>query len=116
MRASGNERVSPLGVSFGGDACACYAAKGRAEVDRLMLSNPQLDYKRRTIDSRPDWHDDMEAWRLSELGYLQFTPTLRHGCPIIKEPSCFEAAVLGEITVPRTRSPWSRARGRRCRC
>ena len=30
-----------------------------------------------TFDSRTYWHDDAQAQQLSELGYLQFTPTLR---------------------------------------
>jgi hypothetical protein len=34
------------------------AAKRAAEIDRLVLLNPQLDYKKRTIDSRAYWHDD----------------------------------------------------------
>jgi uncharacterized protein len=70
-----------------------------------VLPNPQLDYKKRTIDSRPYWHDDhlgdAEARQLSERSYLQFTPTLRHGRAILNEVFWFEPlAVLGEITAP----------------
>jgi alpha-beta hydrolase superfamily lysophospholipase len=43
--------VSLLGASFGGGICAYYAAKRPGEVARLVLLNPQLDYKKRTIDS-----------------------------------------------------------------
>jgi pimeloyl-ACP methyl ester carboxylesterase len=76
-----------------------------AEIDRLVLLNPQLNYKKRTIDSRVCWHDDQlgeaEASQLSELGYIQFTPTLMHGRAILNEVFWLEPlAVLGEITAP----------------
>jgi pimeloyl-ACP methyl ester carboxylesterase len=98
-------RLSLLGASFSGGACAYYAAKHPTELDRLVLLNPQLDYKLRTIDSRPYWHDDHlddeMAEQVSEQGYIQFTPTLRHGRPILNEVFWFEPlAVLGEITAP----------------
>ena len=99
---SGAARLSLLGASFTGGACAYYAAKRPAEIDRLVLLNPQLNYKQRTIDSRDYWHDDSlndeQAQRLSELGYIQFTPSLRHGRPILNEVFWFEPlATLGEI-------------------
>jgi pimeloyl-ACP methyl ester carboxylesterase len=50
--ATGASSVSLLGASFGGGICAYYAAKRPDEVARLVLLNPQLDYKLRTIDSR----------------------------------------------------------------
>jgi pimeloyl-ACP methyl ester carboxylesterase len=104
-QSSGASRLSLLGASFTGGACAYYAARRAAEIDRLVLLNPQLDYKKRTIDSRAYWHDDQlgeaEARQLSELGYIQFTPTLRHGRAILNEVFWFAPlAVLGEITAP----------------
>jgi pimeloyl-ACP methyl ester carboxylesterase len=103
--SSGASRLSLLGASFTGGTCAYYAAKRAAEIDRLVLLNPQLNYKKRTIDSRSYWHDDQlgeaEARQLSEPGYIQFTPTLRHGRAILNEVFWFEPlAVLGEITAP----------------
>jgi uncharacterized protein len=105
LRASGIGRLSLLGASFSGGVCAYYAAKRGADIDRLVLLNPQLDYKKRTIDSRAYWHDDQldeaEAERLSELGYIQFTPTLRHGRAILNEVFWFKPlGALGEITAP----------------
>jgi pimeloyl-ACP methyl ester carboxylesterase len=103
--ATGAARVSLLGASFAGGVCAYYAAKRPDDVDRLVLLNPQLDYKKRTIDSRPYWandylSDDMAA-QLTEQGYIQFTPTLRHGRPILNEVFWFQPlTVLGEITAP----------------
>lgn len=102
---SGAARLSLLGASFTGGVCAYYAAKRTSEIDRLVLLNPQLDYKKRTIDSRDYWQDDYlddeQAQRLSELGYIQFSPSLRHGRPILNEVFWFEPlAVLGEIKAP----------------
>jgi uncharacterized protein len=102
---SGAAQLSLLGASFAGGVCACYAAKRTSEISRLVLLNPQLDYKKRTIDSRDYWHDDYlddeQAQRLRELGYIQFTPSLRHGRPILNEVFWFEPlAVLPEITAP----------------
>lgn len=103
--AAGAGQLSLLGASFSGGVCAYYAAKRPAEIDRLVLLNPQLDYKQRTITSRSYWHDDRlddeMAEQLCEQGYIQFTPTLRHGRPILNEVFWFEPlAVLGEIAAP----------------
>jgi pimeloyl-ACP methyl ester carboxylesterase len=105
LRASGIGRLSLLGASFSGGACAYYAAKRTADVERLVLLNPQLDYKKRTIDSRSYWNDDQldeaEARLLGEQGYIQFTPTLRHGRAIFNEAFWFKPLeALGEITAP----------------
>lgn len=104
-QATGANLVSLLGASFAGGVCAYYAAKRSAEIDRLVLLNPQLDYKKRTIDSRTYWHDeqldDEMAEQLREQGYIQFTPTLRHGRPILNEVFWLEPlAVLGAILAP----------------
>ena len=102
---TGARRLSLLGASFAGGVCAYYAARRPAELDRLVLLNPQLDYKQRTITSRPYWTDDQlseeMARQLSEHAFIQFTPTLRHGRPILNEAFWFEVlAVLPEITAP----------------
>lgn len=101
----GTSLVSLLGASFAGGVCAHYAAKRPAELDRLVLLNPQLDYKQRTIDSRPYWTDDRlsedMARQLVEHGFIQFTPTLKHGRPMFNEAFWFEVlALLPEITAP----------------
>lgn len=105
LQAAGIERLSLLGASFSGGACAYYAARRATEIDRLILLNPQLNYKKRTIDSRACWHDDQldeaEAENLSNRGYIQFTPTLRHGRAILNEVFWFQPlAVLSDITAP----------------
>lgn len=103
--ATGARRLSLLGASFAGGVCAYYAARRPGELDRLVLLNPQLDYKQRTIDSRPYWTDDRldeeVARQLEQQGFIQFTPTLRHGRPILNEVFWFDVlAVLPEITMP----------------
>lgn len=94
-----------LGASFGGGICGYYAAKRPDEVQRLVLLNPQFDYKRRTIDSRPYWHDDHldddAAQALAEQGYIQFTPHLRHGYPLLNEVFWLRPhTVLADIQAP----------------
>jgi uncharacterized protein len=103
--ATGLERVSLCGASFGGGICGYYAAKRPDEIDRLVLLNPQLDYKRRTIDSREYWQNDQlsdeAAQQLTEQGYIQFTPTLRHGRAIFNEVFWLQVqTVLSEIAAP----------------
>ena len=105
QEATGARRLSLLGASFAGGVCAYYAVKRLGELDRLVLLNPQLDYKQRTIDSRPYWTDDRldeeMARQLEQEGYIQFTPTLRHGRPILNEVFWFDVlAALPEITAP----------------
>lgn len=97
--------VSLLGASFGGGICGYYAAKRPEDVHRLVLLNPQLDYKKRTIDSRSYWSndfiDDEAARRLTDQGYIDFTPTLKHGRAIFNEVFWLRPnEVLGEIQAP----------------
>jgi len=94
-----------IGQSFGTGICAYYAAKRPAEVQRLVLLCPQLNYKKRTIDSRPYWTDDRlaaeQAHELTERGYIDFTPTFRHGRAILNEVFWLQPhTVLGEIQAP----------------
>lgn len=97
--------ISLLGASFGGGICGFYAAKRPTDVHRLVMLNPQLDYKKRTIDSRTYWSDDHisdeAAHQLAEHGYIDFTPTLRHGRAVFNEVFWLRPdAVLHEIKSP----------------
>jgi hypothetical protein len=103
--ATGAAATSLVGQSFGGGICGYYAAKRPDDVARLVLLCPQFDYKRRTIDSRPYWTkdylDEEAARQLTEQGYLQFTPTLRHGRPIFNEVFWLQPhTALSEIVAP----------------
>jgi alpha-beta hydrolase superfamily lysophospholipase len=103
--ATGARQLVLIGASFGGGVCGYYAAKRPEDVDRLVLLNPQLDYKRRTIDSRPYWSDDVisedMARELDAAGAIQFTPTLRHGRPLLNEVFWLKPhEAIGEIVAP----------------
>ncbi|WP_308162960.1 alpha/beta hydrolase [Nocardia alni] len=103
--ATGASELALLGASFGGGICAYYAAKRPAELSRLVLLNPQFDYKWRTIDSRDYWHDDVindeRAKELNDTGALQFKSDLKHGRPFLNEIFWLKPnEVLGEITTP----------------
>jgi uncharacterized protein len=101
----GVRSVSLLGTSFGGGICAYYVAKRPAGVARLVLLNPQLDYKKRAVDDRPFWEGDRltaeAAHELQEHGYLVFNPQLRHGRAHFNEVFWFDVAgALGEVQAP----------------
>ncbi|WP_454199260.1 alpha/beta hydrolase [Nocardia sp. Marseille-Q1738] len=101
---SANE-ISLLGASFGGGITAYYAAKRPDELTRLVLLNPQLDYKKRTIDNRDYWTNDVisdeRAKELNDTGAVQFSPTLKHGRPLLNEVFWLKPnEVLGEIETP----------------
>ncbi|KUO18866.1 alpha/beta hydrolase [Streptomyces dysideae] len=103
--ATGAAEVTLLGASFGGGICAYYAAQRPDDVQRLVLFNPQLDYKKRTIDSRPFWENDYlqeeAAQQLASEGFLQFTPTLKHGRPIFNEVFWLRPhEALGDVKAP----------------
>ena len=94
-----------LGTSFTGGVSVYYAAHRPKEVARLVLFNPQLNYKRRTIDSRPYWVNesitDEAAQELNESGGIQFTPTLRHGRPLLNEAFWFPTQeAIGQVQAP----------------
>ncbi|QLY34926.1 alpha/beta fold hydrolase [Nocardia huaxiensis] len=103
--ATGARELALLGASFGGGITAYYAAKRPGELSRLVLLNPQFDYKKRTIDSRDYWTnemiDDEHAKELNDTGAVQFTPTLKHGRPLLNEVFWVKPnEVLGEIKAP----------------
>jgi alpha-beta hydrolase superfamily lysophospholipase len=102
---TGATRVSLLGTSFGGGLAAYYAAKCPAELVRLVLLNPQLNYKNRYVDQKPYWSndylDDEAARQLSEDGYISHSPTVRHGRAMLNEVFWIKPwAVIEEIAAP----------------
>jgi len=103
--ATSTDRLHLLGTSFGGGLCAYYAAKRPDELHRLVLLNPQLNYKNRYIDQKPHWSndhlsDDM-ARQLSTEGFIRHSPTLVHGRGLLNEVFWIQPyEVLGEITAP----------------
>ena len=102
---AGATSVSLLGASFGGGLCAYYAAKRPRELTRLVLLNPQLRYKDRYIDQKPHWHNDRlndeAAAQLRKEGYLQHSPTVKHGRAFLNEVFWINPFdMLGEIMAP----------------
>lgn len=87
--ATGAANMSLLGTSFGGGLVAYYAAKQPGDLARLVLLNPQLDYKSRYIDQKPHWPndylDDETARVLSEQGYVSHRPGVKHGRALLNE-------------------------------
>ncbi|MGH3869727.1 MAG: alpha/beta hydrolase [Pseudonocardiaceae bacterium] len=97
--------ISLLGASFGGGLCAYYAAKRPEHLARLVLLNPQLNYKNRYIDQKPYWFDDRlndeAAWKLRAQGYLSHSPTVKHGRAFLNEVFWIRPhLVLDEIAAP----------------
>ncbi len=102
---TGAVEISLCGASFAGGICAYYAAKRPDDLVRLVLLNPQVDYKQRTIDSRDYWVNDVingeRAKELDDTGALQFKADLKHGRPFLNEVFWFRPLdVLGEIEAP----------------
>lgn len=97
--------TSLLGTSFGGGLTAYYAAKQPDELSRLVLLNPQLNYKNRYIDQKPYWVNDQldteAAQQLAEQGFIAHSPTVKHGRAMLNEVFWIKPfEVLGEITSP----------------
>lgn len=103
--ATGAPNLSLLGASFGGGLVAYYAAKRPTEIYRLVLLNPQLNYKDRYIDQKPHWQDgrldDDAAARLARDGYLGHSPTVRHGRAFLNDVFWIKPnEVLSEVSAP----------------
>ncbi|MGL5857482.1 MAG: alpha/beta hydrolase [Angustibacter sp.] len=86
---AGDQPVNVVGASFGGGICGCFAAHHDELVRRLVLLNPLVDYKKRFIDDKPYWHDDVisdDAGRqLAEQGFLAHSPSFQLGRPLLNE-------------------------------
>jgi pimeloyl-ACP methyl ester carboxylesterase len=86
---TGDAPVNVLGASFSGGLCGFYAAQFPAEIRRLVLLNPLINYKKRFIDDKPYWtdgHIDLAAGRdLAEHGFLNHSPTFKLGRPLLNE-------------------------------
>ncbi|MGH3567881.1 MAG: alpha/beta hydrolase [Pseudonocardia sp.] len=103
--ASGAQTVNLLGTSFGGGMVAYYAAKRPDELTRLVLLNPQLNYKDRYIDQKSHWSgdflDDAKAQQLADQGYIDHSPTVKHSRAFLNEVFWIrQNEVLDEITAP----------------
>ncbi|MBR7833958.1 alpha/beta fold hydrolase [Actinospica durhamensis] len=80
-----------LAASFSGGISAYYTVVATADgaVQRLVLINPLLNYRKRFVDDKPYWADgqiDEEAGaELAARGFLAHSPTFKLGRPLLNE-------------------------------
>lgn len=103
--ATGAQLVSLLGASFSGGITGYFAARGPVPLDRLIMINPLLNYKKRFIDDKPYWSDDRisdeAAAELTAQGYVAHSPSFKLGRALLNEVRWLQPhTVLGEIKVP----------------
>ena len=103
--AVGPVPVSLLGASFSGGNCAAFVAERPGDVERLVLINPLLDYKKRFIDDKPYWHDDRldedSAAELTKNDFIPHSPTFKLGRALLNEVFHFHhEAVLAAVASP----------------
>lgn len=101
----GSDGSAVLGASFSGGVCAMLAARYPELVDRLVLLNPLLDYKRRFVEEKDYWHDDVldtdEAARLAADGSLAHSPTFPLSAALLNEVFWWDVrAELPHIAAP----------------
>lgn len=102
---AGLDRVSVLGASFSGGVCAVLAARHPQLIDRLVLFNPLLDYKKRFIDDKEYWSgdriDEPAAERLATDRYVAHSPSFRLGTGLLNEVFWWDSrAELPNVTAP----------------
>lgn len=105
IEAVGVSNTNIIGTSFGGGLTAYYAAKRPDELIRLVLLNPQLNYKNRYIDQKPHWVsdflDDEKAAELTRQRYINHSATVKHSRAFLNEVFWIRPnEVIGEITAP----------------
>lgn len=97
--------ISLIAASFSGGTAAYYAAKRPAEINRLVLFNPLIDYKHRFVDEKRSWESDYisakSGRQLLDQGYVGHSPSFKLGRPILNEVFWFHPrTALPEITAP----------------
>lgn len=105
LTETGAGRLSLLGASFSGGIAAYFAAQRPGMLDRLVLANPLLNYKKRFIDDKPYWsHDEIDekaGQELAENGFIAHSPTFKLGRPLLNEVFWLQPhTVIGQIQTP----------------
>ena len=105
LRTATGVPTSLLAASFSGGLAAYFAARRPAEVERLVLFNPLLDYKQRFVDQKDFWQDDYltdEAARdLAERGFLPHSPSFKLSRALLNEVFWLDArGALADIQAP----------------
>jgi uncharacterized protein len=99
------QRANVIGASFGGGISAFYASRYPDQVERLVLFNPLLNYKKRFIDDKPYWDDDRisqdAAEELASQGFILHSPTFKLGRALFNEVFYIRPHLsLGEVAAP----------------
>lgn len=102
---TGSSRANVIGASFGGGISAFYASRYPDRVDRLVLFNPLLNYKKRFVDDKPYWHDEQISQdagvELAEQGFIFHSPTFKLGRALLNEVFYIQPHLsLGQVTAP----------------
>jgi len=97
--------VGVIGASFAGGVCAMLSARRPQLVERLVLFNPLLDYKKRFVDDKDYWSndriDESSAELLAADGYVAHSPSFKLGRALLNEVFWLDArAELGAIKAP----------------
>jgi pimeloyl-ACP methyl ester carboxylesterase len=102
---AGVDAASLVAASFSGGLAAYYAARRQADVERLVLFNPLLDYKQRFVDQKDFWRNDFlteqAARDLAEQGFLPHSPTFKLSRALLNEVFWLDARrALADIQAP----------------
>ncbi|WP_328617221.1 lysophospholipase [Amycolatopsis sp. NBC_00355] len=102
---TGTDVASLVAASFSGGLAAYYAARRQADVERLVLFNPLLDYKQRFVDQKDFWQDDYlteEAARaLAKHSFLPHSPSFKLSRALLNEVFWLDArGALADIKAP----------------
>lgn len=88
-RENGDVPANLLAASFSGGISAYYTVQYPDAVQRLVLINPLLNYRKRFVDDKPYWHsgqiDEDAGAQLSHDGYIAHSPTFKLGRPLLNE-------------------------------
>jgi pimeloyl-ACP methyl ester carboxylesterase len=105
LTETGAARLSLLGTGFSGGIAAYFAAQRPGMLDRLVLANPLLNYKKRFIDDKSYFSheeiDDAAGRELAENGFIADSPTFKVGRPLLNEVFWLQPhTVIGQIQTP----------------
>jgi len=102
---TGSHQASVIGASFGGGISAFYASRYPEQVNRLVLVNPLLNYKKRLVDDKPYWQDEHigrdAGEELASQGFIPHSPTFKLGRALLNEVFYIQPHLaLGQVTAP----------------
>lgn len=101
----GTARITLLATGLTGGVAAGYAARRGAEISRLVLFNPLIDYKEHFVDTQPAWSRDYlgepAGRQLLATGHVGHPSGFAVGRAMLNEVFWLQPrGVLGVITAP----------------